>query len=251
MKILLTNDDGVGSPGIRALKEALDPYHEVWVLAPEGERSASSHCITIKEPVRFTEVRERVYAAGGMPADCVILGLLDALDVHPEVVISGINLGPNLGSDIIFSGTAAAARQAALMGVPGIATSVDSFTPPFYFEALTAFVVSHLEELVSLWNDQHFVNINAPNAPGFDKPVEITSPCVRVYHDRLSQFSVPRGDTFFFMHGSPAETDLVPGTDWHAVSNGAISVSPIFLNPVNNQQDVPYRNALFVSDTRV
>ncbi len=251
MKILLTNDDGVRSPGIKALKEALDPDHDVWVLAPDGERSATSHCITIKEPVRFTEVGPKVYAAGGMPADCVILGLLDALDVHPEVVISGINLGPNLGSDVIFSGTAAAARQAALMGVPGIATSVDSFTPPFHFEAITEFIVRNLEELVSLWNDQHFVNINGPNTPGRDKPVEITSPCVRVYHDRLSQFSVPRGDTFFFMHGSPAETDLVPGTDWHAVSHGAISVSPIFLNPVNNRQDEPYREAMFVSNARV
>lgn len=244
MKVLLTNDDGINSPGIEALYEGLSGEHEVWILAPDGERSGMSHCITLREPMRFREVGERRYVSSGSPADCVILGLLSALDFCPDVVLSGINIGPNLGSDIVFSGTAAAARQAAFMNVPGIALSLDGFTPPFHFEPLLRLLRERLTEFVDLWGQGFFLNINSPNLADPNMPVEVTSPCVRVYHDALAEFSTPIGDKYFFMNGKPVETDLIPGTDWYAVSHGAISLSAIQLNPVSHEHAKAYEQLL-------
>ncbi|MFP4010198.1 MAG: 5'/3'-nucleotidase SurE [Spirochaetaceae bacterium] len=246
MRILLTNDDGIESPGLHAVREALEPYHETWVLAPDGERSAMSHYITVKDPIRCREVGERAIAATGSPADCVILAMAGALDARPEVVISGINIGANLGTDIIYSGTVAAARQAAIMGVPGIALSVDGFRGTLYFEPLARFVRDRLEEFVGLWNPEHFININAPNTPEEDKPVDVTSPSVRVYHDKLSEFRTAGGDVYFFMAGQPAEPELIPGTDWYAVHHGAISVTPVALNPSSHPVREEYERALYV-----
>lgn len=244
MKILLTNDDGIGSAGIEALYHGLKDQHDVWILAPDGERSGMSHYITLREPLRFRKLGEQRYVSSGSPADCVILGLLDALEFEPDIVLSGINIGPNLGSDIVFSGTAAAARQAAFMGVPGVALSLDSFTPPFYFEPLLQLLHNRVEEFVRTWTAGYFLNINSPNTGDLTMPVEVTSPCVRVYHDVLSEFSAPIGDTYFFMNGKPVETELVPGTDWYAVSHGAISLSAIQLNPVSHEHAKAYEEIL-------
>jgi 5'-nucleotidase len=249
MHILLTNDDGIDSPGLHAVREALEPHHEVWILAPDGERSAMSHYITVKDPIRCREVGERALAASGSPADCVILAMADALPMRPEVVVSGINIGPNLGTDIIYSGTVAAARQGAIMGIPGIALSIDAFRGKLYFDPLAEFVRDHLSEFVELWNDEHFININAPNSPDRDKPVEITSPGVRLYHDKLSEFRTPRDEVYFFLDGHPAEPELVPGTDWYAVHHGAISVTPVAINPASHPAEEEYRRALYVDST--
>lgn len=246
MHILLTNDDGIDSPGLHAVRETLEPYHDTWVLAPDGERSAMSHYITIKDPIRCREVGERALAIDGSPADCVILAMAGALPVTPDVVISGINIGPNLGTDIIYSGTVAAARQAAIHRVPGIALSLDTYEAPFHLEPLARFVAERLDELLQLWNDEHFININAPNTPDAGKALEVTSPAVRMYHDKLSEFRTGRGDVYYFMSGYPAEPELVPGTDWYAVHHGAISVTPVMLNPVSHPVEEEYRRALYV-----
>jgi 5'-nucleotidase len=140
----------------------------------------------------------------------------------------------------------AAARQAAIMGIPGIALSVDAYQGTLHFEPLAEFVRDRLEEFVELWDEEHFININAPNTPDRDKPVEVTSPAVRVYHDKLSEFRTPRGDVYFFMSGHPAEPELLPGTDWHAVHHGAVSVTPVMLNPVSHPVAEEYRKALYV-----
>jgi 5'-nucleotidase len=249
MYILLTNDDGIESPGLHAVREALEPQHEVWILAPDGERSAMSHYITVKDPLRCREVGVRQYATSGSPADCVILAMAGALPITPDVVISGINIGPNLGTDIIYSGTVAAARQAAIMGVPGIALSLDAFHGTLHFEPLAEFVRDHLDELVNTWNDEHLININAPNTPDRNKPVEVTSPAVRVYHDKLSEFRTDRGDVYFFLTGHPAQPELVPGTDWYAVHHGAISLTPVSLNPGTHPAAEEYRKALYADST--
>ncbi len=246
MTILLTNDDGIDSPGLAAIRGALGEEHDVWVLAPDSERSATSHYITLKDPVKCIQVDAQAYASSGSPADCVILGMLGALPIEPDVVISGINIGPNLGTDIIYSGTAAAARQAAIMGKPGIAMSLDGFEEPLYFEPFADFLRENLDELVSIWDPQHFININSPNTEDWSKPVEITSPSTRIYHDKLSEYRTPRGEVYFFMGGAPVTSELEPGTDWHAVSQGSISVSPIYLNPVNHKEDAAYRGAAFL-----
>jgi len=245
--ILLTNDDGLYSPGLEALQSVFVENHDVWILAPDGERSGYSNSITISEPIRCTKIDEQVYASSGTPADCVILGTRGAIPAMPDLVISGINIGPNLGSDIVYSGTCAGARQAVYRGIPGISVSLDSFVPPFHFEPVARFISRHLEELLALWNEDHFININAPN---LEQPrgVEITSPAMRRYDDKLLPFQPPRGGTYYFVDGKPSVTELEPGTDWHAVEEGRISVSPVMLNPVNHAVEEHYRTAGFVAE---
>ena len=246
MTILVTNDDGVESVGLTALRAALSTDHDVWTIAPDGERSAMSHCITVRDAIRCRTVDDQVYASSGTPADCVIVGLMGGLPVAPDIVVSGINIGPNLGTDIIYSGTVAAARQAAFMGIPGIAVSINTYTPPFHFKPIAQFVNQHLEDFQKVWNPRHFININAPNLLDDDPGVRVTFPSWRVYEDELVQFESPRGEKYFFLNGRPADGPLEEGSDWHAVSEGFISVSPIYLNAVDHHEDEAYRDALFL-----
>ncbi|TVQ27447.1 MAG: 5'/3'-nucleotidase SurE [Spirochaetaceae bacterium] len=258
MRILLTNDDGIDSAGLDALRVELSrgsrnadderndqAAHEVWIVAPDGERSAQSHSITVHDPIRCRELGSQIFRTSGTPADCVIVGVLGIMTEKPDVVISGINIGPNLGTDIIYSGTVAAARQAAFMGIPGIAVSVNSYRPPFHMAPLARFVARNLQTLVGLWNPRHLVNINGPNIDSDDVPVEITHPSWRVYHDQLEEFQSPNGDRYYFMNGHPIENAMEKGSDWTAVAEGSISVSPIYLNPVDHHEDEKYRQAVF------
>ena len=246
MRVLLTNDDGIESAGLEALQTALRTDHDVWIVAPDGERSAMSHYITVRDPIRCRKVGEQVYASSGSPADCVIVGMLGGMPISPDVVVSGINIGPNLGTDIIYSGTVAAARQAAFMGVPGIAVSINTYGPPFHLAPIARFVAEHLDDFRQLWNPRHFININAPNLDLTDSPVRVTFPSWRMYEDHLERFDSPRGDSYYFLNGRPQEGTLEEGSDWHAVSEGAVSVSPIYLNPVDHHEDEAYRDALFL-----
>ncbi|MDR2589295.1 MAG: 5'/3'-nucleotidase SurE [Spirochaetales bacterium] len=251
MRILLTNDDGVRSPGIHALLAALEGKHEVWVFAPDGERSGMSHRITLGSPVMRKKLGERVFACSGTPADCVLLALLGALPCKPDIVISGINLGPNIGTDIIYSGTAAAARQAALMRVPGVAVSLDAFSPPYFFEPLARFIAANALLLAHVWEGGHFVNINAPNVPSGESyaGAAVTFPSLRRYQDKLSEFTAPGGESYYFLHNVPPETDREAGSDWDAVVQGKISVSPVALQPVGYTGDARYQDARFALDT--
>jgi 5'-nucleotidase len=243
MRILLTNDDGVTSSGILSLKKYLDADHEVWILAPDGERSGTSHRVTLGAPIQKKEVGERMYSCSGTPADCALLALLGILP-KPDIVISGINIGPNIGTDIIYSGTAAAARQAAMMGTPGIAVSLNAFTQPLLFDPLALFVACNIGIFADLWDDRHFININAPNLENY-AGTAITRPSRRRYRDRLAEFSAPGGHTYYFLHGSPPETDREPGSDWDAILEEKVSISPVVLQPVSYKEDARYEGARF------
>jgi len=233
MTILITNDDGIDSPGLKALEERLTPGHDVWIVAPDVERSGTSHSISLREPVKFKPVRNQAFACGGTPADCVLFPLLGAIPVKPDIILSGINMGPNLGTDIIYSGTAAAARQAALMGYPAVAVSIASYAPPFYFDSGADFIADSIETFVELWRDDHFLNINLPNLEGDSSPVEITHPSKRIYLDSLSSFKGPGTKTYYFLEGPVPEAHPEEGSDWDAVSRNTISVCPIHLHPLN------------------
>ena len=145
MKILLTNDDGVGSDGIRALIGVLSPVHDVWVVAPETEKSGGSHSITLRDSIRVRRLGDRLFSCRGTTADCVMVSVLGLVPAGIELVISGINHGPNLGTDILYSGTAAGARQGALMGIPSVALSTARYAPPFDFIAGAEFAARNLE----------------------------------------------------------------------------------------------------------
>ena len=245
MNILVTNDDGVTSEGIKTLQKELSEDHDVWVLAPESDRSGSSHCITLNGPVKIKQHDERVFSASGTPVDCVLLSMLGALPVTPDAVISGINLGPNLGSDITFSGTTAGARQGTIMKRPSIAVSLGSYTPPFHCATAARFVRNNLDTLISLWDKNHFININVPNVEAVPEKVEITTLSNPRYESTLHSFTSPKGEGFYFFRGFPKEIQPEPGTDMHAVLHGNISISPIFLLPVLYDHEGKYRPELF------
>lgn len=245
MKVLVTNDDGVDSPGLLAVRDSLARDHEVWVLAPDGERSGTSHSLTLKEPIKCIKLDERTYASSGTPADCVILAFLGALPTKFDVVIAGANLGPNLGTDLLYSGTAAAARQAAIMGVPGIAVSLCGYAPPYHFAGITNFVSENLEVLCDLWEDDHFININAPNSEDPYPPVQVTRLARRVYRDRLVHYTSPRGDSYYFLDGYPIESHDGEGSDTYAVERGSLSLSPVYLNPTDLDEIAAYREVRF------
>jgi 5'-nucleotidase len=255
MKILLTNDDGIDSEGLQTLKRFLANGHEVWTVAPDIERSGTSHAITLRDPVRFNALDNRTYSCGGTPADCILYSLLGAIPFTPQVIISGINHGPNIGTDIIYSGTVAAARQAALMGFPGIAISVTSYEQPLNFPAAAAFLADNIEQMVSLWHSDHFLNINVPNSIEGGGNVVVTHPARRIYRDNIVDFTAPQGEKYFFLDGSLNDAVSDTGSDWHAVINNDISVSPIYLHPVNDDEDEKYRKTVFskplVSDRRL
>ena len=246
MRLLLTNDDGYDSPGLQALQATLEQEHEVWTLAPDGERSGTSHCISTDGVISLHKIGDRFYKTSGTPADCVILAL--AGGVLPEgfdAVLSGINMGANLGTDIIYSGTVAAARQAALMGVPGIALSLVHPRPPYSFTHIADFALRNLVHFCALWDSQHFININAPNRATAPTSVEVTAPAWRLYNDHAKRVATTGNQkSYYFMNAQPRDIDIDPGTDWHAIEQGAISVSPVYINPILNGEEQRYRQAL-------
>lgn len=246
MKILLCNDDGIHSPGLAALEEAFKG-HDVWVVAPDSERSASSNSISLLKPVRFRTLDDRHFSCAGTPADCVLFALRGAIPFVPDVIISGINYGGNLGMDLIYSGTAAAARQGALFGIPSLAVSQCGHDEPFYFSRGAGFVAANLEVLVSLWRPDHFININVPNSAEGKLEARVTSPSRSTYNHQMTPFPVSNGDVYYYVDVSRELGGGEENDDTRAVEQGYVSVSPIFLFPLNHQEEEAYRRAEFRS----
>jgi 5'-nucleotidase len=246
MRILVTNDDGIASDGLQALVKGLSGDHDVWIVAPETEKSGGSHSITLKDSIRVRRVGERSYSCRGTPADCVLVSLLGLVPKGIEFVISGINHGPNLGTDILYSGTAAGARQGALMGTPSIALSMDSYAPPFSFSCAADFAARNLSIFREMWTDDHFLNINFPSAGCREAKPVITFPSRRIYRDELKTYTAPNGDLFCFIGGALPDAHLEEGSDSMVVSRGDISISPIHAHPRNwvSIEDV-YREVKF------
>ncbi|MFP4178608.1 MAG: 5'/3'-nucleotidase SurE [Spirochaetaceae bacterium] len=231
MRILLTNDDGIDSPALDTMKNVLSREHEVWIVAPDGNRSGVSHSITLRNPVKVTMKEKNVYSCDGTPVDCIVLVQHNTIPAQPDLVISGINIGPNLGSDLIFSGTLAAARQAAMFGTPSIGVSLNTFTAPFYFHWPVEFIRKNLEVFAEHWQPNHFLNINFPNQEEPAEAVEITSPASLTYSTEVKEFIAPDGGFFTFYHGDMKGGSKTEGSDWMAVSRGRISVSPLQIYP--------------------
>lgn len=239
MRVLVTNDDGVTSPGLIELARGLSRVAETFVVAPEHERSAASHAITLHKPLRATRVRVGDtdvpgWATNGTPADCVVLAVLDLLGAPPDIVVSGINLGANLGMDLIYSGTVSGAVEAVLFAIPAIALSVAAFRdicwdPAVQFsEALVQQVARH-----GLPPDS-FLNVNVPNLPAASlRGVEVTRQGARRYVNRLEKRSDPRGRDYYWLTGSPESASEPEGTDVRAIADGKISVTPLRLDMTN------------------
>lgn len=232
MRILLTNDDGYGSDGLRALEIALGSRHEVWTLAPDIERSGMSHAISLRHPMKIRKMAARGFSCSGTPADCVILACHGALPVQPDVVISGINRGPNLGTDLVYSGTAAAARQAVINGMPGIAVSLATYTPPFEYGPLAGLVAAQLDFLMSQWTPEVFINLNAPvTVDGTAMELVESFPSRRVYRDTLKFFDGPDGYSYSFFMDGTIDTTEEAGSDEDTVNNGRASFTRVLTYP--------------------
>ncbi len=231
MKILVTNDDGIKAEGLVAMAEALEPRHEVWRFAPDRERSGISHAITLASPGRIQRLSDREYSFSGTPCDCVVFACLGALPFKPDLVIAGINRGPNLGTDIIYSGTCGAARQAAMSGLPAIAVSCAAFRDKLRYGAAAAFVARHLDALLGFCEPNVFLNINAPDSSAEDLPAVWSSPCRRLYRDELASFKGPHGFSYCFLTGGRVETVEEEGSDQSVVASGRIALSPILVHP--------------------
>jgi 5'-nucleotidase len=236
MKILLTNDDGIHAEGLLALVKYLEKKHEVWVVAPDRNRSGVSHGITMAEPLKLCQLAENRFSCSGVPADCTFTAINGILNEYPDVVISGINKGPNLGTDIIFSGTAAAARQASFYGIPGIAVSLASFEEPLDYSALADFVSKNIEKLVTLCEKDIFLNINAASLDSY-KGYKLTSLSKRSYQDKVSLYNAPDGKFYSFFLGGGVESLGDENSDEKATSEGYISITRVLSQPISLEVD--------------
>lgn len=233
MLILVTNDDGIHTPGIGVLAEKLAGIGRVVVVAPDRERSAVGHSLTLHSPLRAEEIRPDFYAVDGTPTDCVNLGIHGLFSERPQLVVSGINRGGNLGDDITYSGTVAAALESTLMGVPAFAVSLES--GPFTatnFETAACFSVTLAEEVLrrGLPPDT-FLNVNVP--PGTPRGVRLTRQGKRLYGDVVVENIDPRGRKYYWLGGGELGFQNVEGTDFHAVHEEYVSVTPLHLDLTN------------------
>jgi 5'-nucleotidase len=233
MRILLTNDDGVYAPGLAALYQSLSARHQVTVVAPESEQSAVGHAITLADPIRVRPLRPRSgltgWAVRGTPADCVKLGLNELMPRPPELVVSGINLGANVGVNVLYSGTVSAATEAAILGLPGLAVSLDTHQPQADFSFAARFI-AHLVERLPLPGQPPLVplNVNVPALP----PDQIRGVrFCRQSRARLVEEFIPRqdprGNTYYWLGGETLGSEGGPETDFVALAQGYITITPI------------------------
>jgi len=248
--ILLTNDDGIEAPGLRALREALESLGQVTVFAPDHNWSAAGHTKTMHKPLRVDRRPwnggTEAYTTTGAPSDCVALALLGILSHQPDLVVSGINQGANLGHDLTYSGTVAAAMEAVIFGLPAVAISLDSYdSRDFAFAAQMATrVISQVRErgLPS----GTFLNVNVPSRPADEiAGVAITRQGRRVYRDVLIKRHDPRGRPYYWIGGEPPSGHLDRGTDIWAVAHGYVSITPIHLDMTAHELLLELRNWQF------
>jgi 5'-nucleotidase len=247
MKILLTNDDGIGSANLTDLGKRLSAEHEVWIVAPASERSACSHSLNMRGPVLFRELGPRTFTCEGSTVDCVFIALRGFIAEGVDMVISGINLGPNLGTDIIYSGTAAGAREGAIMGKPSVAASAYSRDPLGDFKCEIEFIAKNIDVLYGLWTADHFININFPADFNNKNGVEITFPSRRLYFDRLHTERKADGIISVRVDGDEPGAVRADGSDYDAVKNNKVSISPVLVHPDSADNTDVYRNAVFNS----
>ncbi|MBI4466672.1 MAG: 5'/3'-nucleotidase SurE [Acidobacteria bacterium] len=231
--ILITNDDGIHADGLLALEEALQEMAAVWVVAPLGEMSASSHSISLQRPVRYEELSERKFAVEGTPADAVIMALNKLVKVEPDLVIAGINRGGNMGENVFYSGTVAAGFEAVLNHIPAFAISVASRSD-FRFDVAAAFAVKLTEKLLrEPLPAGLLLNVNVP-VP-WRNGVRLTRQSQKISKNLLVENIDPRGRKYFWMHEQVDLSQMAPDTDYAAIRDGSISITPLHADRTEHQ----------------
>ncbi|KAB3524958.1 5'/3'-nucleotidase SurE [Alkaliphilus serpentinus] len=240
MRILVTNDDGIFSEGIYKLAKALQEVGEVVVIAPNSEQSATGHSITLHRPLRVSKVKFfdtdiEAFAIDGTPVDCVKLGVEALLkDQAPDLVVSGINSGPNLGTDVIYSGTVSAAVEASILDIPSIAVSMASSKFQGFDEA-AAFTCKIAKSIHHISDSKNTImNINFPTCPSkLIAGVKVTTLGIRRYSNSLIERKDPRGNSYYWISGTAMELEQEDTSDVVAINNNYISITPIHFDLTN------------------
>jgi 5'-nucleotidase len=236
-RILVTNDDGIYSEGIRKLAASLKDFAEVQIVAPDREQSAASHALTLNRPLRLLQIEPNAWIVDGTPTDCVNLAVLKLFKEHrPDLIVSGINFGPNLGDDVTYSGTISAAFEGALLNIPSIAFSA-LVGENFSFDRCAAFAA----ELIRVALEQHrdpnvILNVNFPL--GDFGGVKITRLGKRIYSEGIIERLDPRGRKYYWIGGDPPTWHAGEGTDFEAIQAGFISITPLHLD-LTHHQSIP------------
>ncbi|MCR4714726.1 MAG: 5'/3'-nucleotidase SurE [Treponemataceae bacterium] len=234
MKLLLTNDDGIDGEGLHALVNVLAPLHDVYVVAPDKNRSAVSHSFTLRDAVIMSKPVKKDgvtwCSCSGTPADCVHVVVAGLLGFLPDIVLSGINKGYNLGTDLVYSGTAAGARHASMEDIPGIAVSLGSPSQTWNFKPLAEFVRDNLDTLVSMCSRNIYVNVNACDFDAY-KGWRLTVPAERRYNDRMEFYKAPDGRIFAFKIFGEVDSVKAEDSDLDAVKSGYVSISKVHSQP--------------------
>lgn len=233
MRILLTNDDGIQAHGLRAIYHALlEAGHQVQVVAPVTEQSAVGHAVTLSMPLRVKEFNEKNFQGLGVygtPVDCVKLGVSTLLSERPQLVVSGINAGANVGVDILYSGTVSAATEGAMLGCSALAVSFDSFDPAADLEGQAAYAALLVERIP--WEEvpeQTVLNLNFPDKSIEDtKPLKLCRHTRTMYHDWYENRTDPRGRPYYWLDGIIPAEKLSPDTDRALLTEGYITLTPL------------------------
>ncbi len=232
-RILISNDDGVHARGIKALRKALEEVADVTVVAPDRERSGASHSLTMDVPLRTHRIKENIIGVDGTPTDCVLLALKLLLPEPPDLVVSGINRGANMGDDVTYSGTIAAAMEATLMGIPAIAVSLCRCESGAYDYEASAEIAREVALMVLERGlpEGTLLNVNVPNIPREEiTGVEIARQGKQVYEEAVVEKQDPRGRTYYWIGGQLTSWEPEPDTDYAAVSQRLVSITPIHLD---------------------
>jgi 5'-nucleotidase len=237
MRILISNDDGYFAPGIAALALALSNVAEVMVVAPERDRSGASNSLTLDRPLTMRRATNGFYYVDGTPSDCVHLAVTGIFEELPEMVISGVNHGANMGDDTIYSGTVAAATEGYLLGVPSIAIShVNRDASDFSAAARVALDLVH-RFLRQPFREPVLLNVNVPDLP-YERlgAPRVTRLGRRHKAEPVVRGTTPRGDTVYWVGAAGRAADAGEGTDFHAVANGLVSVTPLQIDLTHTEQ---------------
>ena len=225
-RILVTNDDGYSSAGIRALAEALAPLGDVTIVAPVEEASAIGHALTLRRPLRLESIADRVFAVDGTPTDCVNLAVTHVLRGLPDLVVSGINKGWNLGDDVTYSGTVAGAFEAALLGVPGMAVSLRATRGTYDFGPSASAAATIADGMFRhQLPPRTFLNVNLPK--GQPKGIRVTVLAKRNHVTEITERHDPKGKAYYWIGEGQDLWHADPRSDYHAVSEGYVSVTPL------------------------
>jgi 5'-nucleotidase len=232
-RILISNDDGVHAQGIKALSAELSKIADVTIVAPDRERSGASHSLTMDVPLRAHHIEPNRIGVDGTPTDCVLLALKRLLDRPPDLMVSGINRGPNMGDDVTYSGTIAAAMEATLLGVPAIAVSLTRNKPGDYDYGPAAAITAQLALVVLERGlpEGTLLNVNIPNAPVEEiSGVEVVRQGKQVYEEAVVEKKDPRGRTYYWIGGQLTTWKPDDDTDYAAVNRNHVSVTPVHLD---------------------